>query len=490
MMERLEIIHKRNILMTKLTFGIVLFSIIMDAVTGINLKFSITLGAYGAGVCIIQTALILSKKYRILTMYTTIIANALIAFVLIILSPHMGMYLIVYYCLAAAALYQDFIAILIAGILDIIMTNYFYFTYGASMFPNITVERLITFNLVLVFVTILLLVQSRFGQKLLERFEDNQVKILESNNKSENILQELKKSILVLKNYSTQLKQNIKITSGVSKEVTEAFSEISQGIENQSVNITDISNDMYGVDSGVHNMAQAALQMSSISDVTTEITNKGNEQINVLSVEMNNVSSIISNTVVLMDKLNQQTQKVGNIADTINAIAEQTNLLALNAAIEAARAGDHGRGFAVVADEVRKLAEDSRKSTLEISNILKDIQSQSLQVSKEVNIGLTAVESSKKVTESVEGIFKQIMSNTKDVQSQASSVNDMVQQLQQSSNNIVGEITSISSITEESTASVEEVLASMEIQDKQIQNIEQSFKELESMTEGLEGLTK
>jgi methyl-accepting chemotaxis protein len=122
---------------------------------------------------------------------------------------------------------------------------------------------------------------------------------------------------------------------------------------------------------------QAAERAPSVADAANravEIARAGRKAVDDTVVGLRSVKEQVQAITVGTMALAEQGQAIGEITSTVKDLAEQTNLLALNAAIEASRAGEQGKGFAVVAGEVKALADQSKKATAQVRQILGQIQ--------------------------------------------------------------------------------------------------------------------
>lgn len=162
--------------------------------------------------------------------------------------------------------------------------------------------------------------------------------------------------------------------TSASAEILAATTQQAAGAQEQASAVTET---VTTVDEVLQTSDQAAERARAVADSahrSAEISNSGRRAVEETISVIGTVSSQTESIAESILALAEQAQAIGEIIATVNEIAEQTNILALNAAIEASRAGEHGKAFGVVAGEVKVLAEQSRKATAQVRQILGDIQ--------------------------------------------------------------------------------------------------------------------
>ncbi len=166
---------------------------------------------------------------------------------------------------------------------------------------------------------------------------------------------------------STQLSQIAENLLKGADDTSQRANNVAAASEEMSANITNIAAAMEESSTNTNMVASAAEEMSSTIREIAENTERARAIASNAVTQTNDTSS-------QMQELGVAAEKIGRVTETITEISEQTNLLALNATIEAARAGEAGKGFAVVANEIKELAKQTADATVDIKQLIEDVQ--------------------------------------------------------------------------------------------------------------------
>lgn len=245
-------------------------------------------------------------------------------------------------------------------------------------------------------------------------------------------------------------------------EVDVAVEEIAKNITAQAASTSDATGEVNKIAEGIDRTTKEVADLRDNSDSMKKLSRQCSDKLQELvQANMRTKEDVVS-MQAQAEATNEAADAIKQAAGLIDAIADQTNLLALNASIEAARAGESGKGFAVVATEIGALANQSTQAVGEISNIINDLVSksvQSLQIMEKVN---GTVEHQVNVLSDTQSIFKDLYTNLDQCMESIVNIESMTEDIERQRQGITAVLDTLNSLAQDNAASSEETSAMTE----------------------------
>lgn len=168
-------------------------------------------------------------------------------------------------------------------------------------------------------------------------------------------------------------------SAGVLEQSVRRIQEISGEqeslVQGNKATTSEVAASALEISATTHALASAMQNVREISANTAAGADAGQAYLETLRETMQRLLRTTRDIAARLEEISARTGSIGSVITVIMKVADQTNLLSLNAAIEAEKAGEYGAGFAVVAQEIRRLADQTAVATLDIEDIIQEMQS-------------------------------------------------------------------------------------------------------------------
>lgn len=208
----------------------------------------------------------------------------------------------------------------------------------------------------------------------------------------------------------------------------------------------------------VHTMER----VTAMSQETADFANEGRTDLSRLEEVMQQMEQASKAISGRLEAINEKAENITSVVTTITNVADQTNLLSLNAAIEAEKAGEYGRGFTVVAREIRRLADQTAVSTLDIEQMVKEMQSAVAAGVMEMDKFIADVRKSVTDVSSISSQLSRIIEQVQSLTPSFDEVNQGMQQQSESAQNIKQAMLHLNEEMQQTSDSLQETYGAIE----------------------------
>ena len=278
--------------------------------------------------------------------------------------------------------------------------------------------------------------------------------------------------------------------------------ELTESTDSVNTAMSDVAVSMESTSASIQEQAEVAGRIQDIINETVEMTDELEKISRETRASVKAGQALVGNIVVQTEQIEQEntmvkdnmsqlhthTKDMQKIIGIIQQISAQTNLLALNASIEAAHAGDAGKGFAVVAEEIRILAEQTKKSTESIEEIISKLDQNAADTIESMDLVMDKINGQVSMIHEIEEGFNGIRSGMSDLKENSIHMSEQIRTLKESNDSLVDSTNNLSSTSEEVSASAEETNAMCADNADRFKTINQVLTDLTAETARMDSL--
>lgn len=269
-------------------------------------------------------------------------------------------------------------------------------------------------------------------------------------------------------------------------EVNKSVSEIAAGAEEQSVDVEQVTARIKEMETRFGQLNEQSEQLRKDATSSMEASKKG--YINVKELKQHNESTIemMQEFYRTVTTLEEQSNQIAEILDTITDIASETQLLSLNASIEAARAGEQGRGFAVVAESIGNLAAGSTAAVENIEHIIVSLGRDISDTVNNIEKMKEKIDSQTKAVYAVEEAFNKLEKLNSQTTLGVQNMEAFVEEMYEINQLIVNAITRIRMVSQKAAQLSEQSSDSLQKQFEKIGNVAERVNQLSEVSMEME----
>lgn len=208
----------------------------------------------------------------------------------------------------------------------------------------------------------------------------------------------------------------------LSIHLTSSATQISSSAVHQQSNVTTLmasSNQIASAAKEISATSQelllAMVEIADAAERTAILAHEGRQGLKGMEISIQTLSASSDGISSKLATIRSKAGRINSVVTAITKVADQTNLLSLNASIEAEKAGEAGAGFAVVAREIRRLADQSAISTLDIEQIVEEMQEAVASGVAEMRDFSDAVQGGIAAAETIQGQFGEIIKRVESI---------------------------------------------------------------------------